>query len=148
VLTHRAGISSAVVGENAAVSAYTKTNIRELEDSALKYGLAPAMEARFARDALDCERSGLSLQRVGPNERQPWGHRHKDSEEVYVVVAGSGRANLDSEIVTLRQWDAVRVAPGTMRSFEAGPDGLEFLAFGAGTAGLDDVESEPGWWPS
>ncbi len=145
----RTAISFRVVGQNGrAVSAYTKLNLRELENSAEKAGLASAMEARFARGPLGCERSGLSLQRIAPNERQPWGHRHHDSEEIYVVVEGSGRASLDGEVVELRRWDAVRVAPSTMRAFEAGPDGLEFLAFGAGTSGLADVEAEPGWWPS
>jgi mannose-6-phosphate isomerase-like protein (cupin superfamily) len=126
---------------------YTLTNLRELEDAAPKSGLGGVMEARFARDPLECERSGLSLQRVAPNERQPFGHRHGDSEEIYVVLAGSGQANLDGELVPLRQWDTVRVGPQTMRCFEAGPDGLEFIAFGAGTQGLEDVEAEPGWWP-
>ena len=129
------------------MSPYSKTNLRELEDMAARAGLAPAMEARFARGKLGAERSGLSLQRIAPNERQPFGHRHHDSEEIYVVTAGSGRAALADEIVELATWDALRVAPGTMRCFEAGPHGFEFLAFGAGAAGLADVESEPGWWP-
>ena len=125
------------------MSAYTKVNLRELENAAEEAGLAPAMEARFARYALGCEQTGLSLQRIAPNERQPFAHRHGDSEEIYVVVDGSGRASLDGEVVDVRRWDALRVAPATMRVFEAGPEGLEFLAFGAGTAGLADVEAEP-----
>jgi mannose-6-phosphate isomerase-like protein (cupin superfamily) len=128
--------------------AYSKTNLRELEDVAPKAGLAPAMEARFARGILEAERSGLSLQRIAPNERQPFGHRHHDSEEIYVITAGSGRAALGDDVVELREWDAVRVAPGTMRCFEAGPEGLEYLAFGAGAGGMADVEMEQGWWPS
>ena len=145
----RAAICLRVFGENLrAVREYTELNLGEPENSAEKAGLAPAMEARFARGPLGCERSGLSLQRIAPNERQPWGHRHQDSEEIYVVVDGSGRASLDGEVIELRRWDALRVAPATMRAFEAGPDGLEFLAFGAGTSGLADVEAEPGWWPS
>jgi hypothetical protein len=40
------------------------------------------------------------------------------------------------------------VPAGTMRGFEAGPDGAELLAFGAPTAGPvgTDVELEQGWW--
>jgi hypothetical protein len=36
-------------------------------------------------------------------------------EEVYVVVRGSGRMKVDDEIVELKEWDAVRVPPGTWR---------------------------------
>jgi gentisate 1,2-dioxygenase len=130
------------------VAGYTLTNLRDVEDSAPRFGLAPALEARFAREALGCERIGLSLQRLAPNARQPFGHRHREDEEVYVVVAGSGRVNLDGEVRDVREWDAIRIAPGTARALEAGPDGLEFLAFGLSTGGVADVESLPGWWAS
>ncbi len=125
---------------------YAITNLREVEDSAPKFGLSPTLEARFPRDALGFERIGLSHQRLAPNARQPFGHRHGQQEEVYVVVGGSGRVNLDGDLHELRAWDAVRVAPGTTRCFEAGPDGLEYLAFGMSTGGVGDVESLPGWW--
>ena len=127
---------------------YTVKNLRQLEDQAPKFGLAPALEARFAARELGLGESGLSLQRVAANEVQPFAHRHKRQEELYVVVAGSGRVKLDDEVVELQPWDALRVAPGVMRAFAGGPDGLEFLAFGAPAfeSPLDDVESEPGWW--
>jgi uncharacterized cupin superfamily protein len=131
------------MGEQAA---YAIENLRELEDLAQKFGLAPAMETHFARDALGCERSGVSLQRLVPNARQPFGHRHEQEEEIYVVVDGSGRVKLDDEVRELRTWDALRVSPGVMRSFEAEPEGMELLAFGAAGLGNDDVESVQGWW--
>ena len=125
---------------------YAILNLREVEDSAPTFGLAPALEARFAREPLGFEGIGLSLQRLAPNARQPFGHRHREQEEVYVVLSGSGRVNLEGEVHEVRQWDAVRVAPGTARCFEAGPDGLEYLAFGTSTGGVADVEPLPGWW--
>jgi uncharacterized cupin superfamily protein len=127
---------------------YTIVNLKEVEDQAPKFGLSPSLEARFAREALGLERSGLSYQRLAPGFRIPWGHRHKTQEEVYVVLRGSVRARLDDEIVGLRVWDALRVPAGTMRGFEAGPDGVDLLAIGApasGPAGAD-VEMEQGWW--
>ena len=79
---------------------------------------------------------------------QPFGHRHKRQEELYVVVAGSGRARLDDEIVDIGPWDAIRVAPEVSRSFAAGPDGLEFLAVGAPAVESlpEDVEQQPSPW--
>jgi hypothetical protein len=46
----------------------------------------------------------------------------------------------------VRRLDAIRVAPGSTRAFEAGPEGLEILATGAHHAG--DAQIEPGFWPS
>jgi hypothetical protein len=52
----------------------------------------------------------------------PWGHRHREQEEAYVVVVGgSGRANLDGEAIELEAWDVVRVAPSGMRAVPSVP---------------------------
>jgi quercetin dioxygenase-like cupin family protein len=128
---------------------YTVVNLREVEDSAPKFGMAPDVSARFASGDLGLERAGVSLQRLAPNKRAPFGHRHAEQEELYVVVGGSGRVKLDDDVVELRQWDAVRVAPEVTRQFEAGPDGLETIAYGAprtGDSAARDVEMLPGWW--
>ncbi len=125
---------------------YTLINLKDVEDSAPGFGLSPDLEARFARDVLGLENSGISYQRLAPSYRAPFGHKHGQQEEVYVVLSGSGRVKLDDEIVDLRQWDVVRVPSQTMRNFEGGPDGLELLAFGAPSMGNKDVEQTPGWW--
>jgi mannose-6-phosphate isomerase-like protein (cupin superfamily) len=76
----------------------------------------------------------------------PFGHKHAEQEEVYVVVGGSGRVKLDDEVRDVREWDAVRVGPDTVRDFEAGPNGLALVAVGAPFQGANDVEMIPGWW--
>lgn len=128
------------------MASYTVRNLQEVEDSAPAFGLSPQLEARFARDALGLERAGLSYQRLAPNARVPFGHRHREQEELYVVVAGSGRIKLDDDVVELGQWDAVRIPAETMRCLEAGPDGIGFLAFGAPYNGPGDAELVPDWW--
>lgn len=127
---------------------YTLVNLKEVEDSATKFGFAPDMEARFATNALQLEQSGVSFHRLAPGFRQPFGHKHNEQEELYVVLSGSGRVKLEDEIVELRQWDAVRVPPETARCFEGGPDGVQFLVFGAPHADspAQDAEQLPGWW--
>ena len=132
------------------MAGYTLANLKaDVEDQAPKHGLAPDLEARFAREGLELEHSGMSYQRYAPGYRPGFGHTHGQQEEIYVIVAGSGRAKLDDDIVDLKAWDALRVPPGTWRAFEAGPDGLELLAFGARCGMAPDAtdgETEPGWW--
>ena len=62
-------------------------------------------------------------------------HSHREQEEAYVVVAGSGRILLDDETQELRTWDVIRVAPEVVRAFEAGPDGLDIIAVGGPKTG-------------
>ena len=127
------------------MSDYTIKNLKkDVDDAAPGFGLSPELEARFGRKALGCEKGGVSYQKMAPNYRVPFGHTHGGQEEVYVVVGGSGRLKLDDEIVDVKQWDAIRVAPSTMRNWEGGPDGLEIVAFGAGEAG--DADMTNGWW--
>jgi mannose-6-phosphate isomerase-like protein (cupin superfamily) len=129
------------------MGAYTIKNLKaDVEDMAPRFGMAPGMEARFARRPLGCEQLGLSYERLAPNFRAPFGHTHGRQEEVYVLLSGSARAKVGDEIVELKQWDALRVAPGTMRQFEAGADGAEVLAVGAPATGEDDSELVTGWW--
>src|SRR5689334_22608079 len=125
--------------------AYTKTNLRSVEDSAPKFDMPAAMQARFARSAIEGKTLGLSLFTLEPGFRIPFGHKHASQEEVYVVVRGSARVMVDDEIVELGQWDAIRFDNDTMRDMEGGPDGCEYLAFGAGDD-PQEVEMAPGWW--
>jgi mannose-6-phosphate isomerase-like protein (cupin superfamily) len=129
---------------------FTHKNLRgDLEDVGSNFDGSPALEFRLATKALELERSGLSYQRIPPNYRFPYGHTHKEQEEVFVVVGGAGRMKLDDEVIELAQWDAVRVPPGVWRGYEAGPEGLEILVIGAPNLGgspRDDVEGERDWW--
>jgi uncharacterized cupin superfamily protein len=128
---------------------YTKVNLKaDVQDSAPKFGFAPDMEARFASGDLELERCGAGYERLSPNFRVPFGHAHSEQEELFVVVSGSGRLKLDDEVVDFAQWDAIRVGPGVMRCFEAGPDGAEVIAFGAPKLEnpAADADMRPGWW--
>jgi mannose-6-phosphate isomerase-like protein (cupin superfamily) len=128
------------------VGTHTKTNLRsEVEDQAPKFDMPSEMQARFARRSVGGETLGLSLFTLAPNFRIPFGHKHLNQEEVYVVVRGSGRVKVEDEIVDLAEWDAIRFGANTMRCMEAGPDGLEYVAFGAGDDPMD-AEMAPNWW--
>jgi quercetin dioxygenase-like cupin family protein len=125
---------------------YTLVNLREVEDQAPRFGLSPDLESRFARRALGLEQSGLSYFRIAPGFRLPFGHRHGEQEEVYLVVSGGARIKLEDEVVELGPLDCLRVPGSVTRGIEAGPDGAEIVAFGAPNTENKDAEMEPGWW--
>jgi hypothetical protein len=126
---------------------YTVKNLRtEVEDMARKFGLAPEVEARFARDPLECEKMALSYQRLAPNRasrsatatrsrgglRRPRGRRPREARRGGARPRGVGRsADRRAEVV---------------RRFEAGPEGMTFVAFGAPRTDPNDAEMIQGWW--
>jgi uncharacterized cupin superfamily protein len=128
------------------MSGYTKANLREVEDSAPKFQMPSGMQARFARTPIGGETLGLSLFRLEPGFRIPFGHKHVSQEEVYVIVKGSGRIKVGGDVVDVSEWDAIRFDKDTMRNVEAGPDGIEYVAFGAGEDARE-VEMAQDWWP-
>lgn len=123
---------------------HTIISLDDVEDQAPKHGIEEFHEARFAQKALEAERTGVSFFRVHPSKRQPFGHRHDEAEEVYVILGGSGRIKLDDHIHDVKPRDAIRISPGTTRCLEAGPEGLEYVAVGQHHPG--DGELVPGWW--
>jgi uncharacterized cupin superfamily protein len=125
---------------------YTHTNLGGLEDMAVKGGFSEYQEARFAGRDLGLETLGVSYQVVKPGKHHAFGHRHKEAEEVYVVLSGSGSCRLDDEEVAVQRLHAIRVGPKVTRGFEAGPDGLELLVFSVSAPG--DAEIVPDFFGS
>ena len=97
-------------------------------------------------DFLDSAELGISRWRYEPGKKTR-GHRHEVQEEVYAVISGSGRVKLDDEIIEIKQWDVIRVAPQVARGFEAGPEGLEIIAAGGSKPEGGDGELVEDHWP-
>ena len=126
------------------MSDYTIVNLLELEDSS--QGNVPGIEGRFSRRHLHSRDLGVSHWRYAPGKRSAAAHSHREQEEAYVVIAGSGRVRLDDEVRDIRQWDVIRVAPEVVRAFESGSEGLELIAVGGPKPeGGDGVRSDSPW---
>lgn len=127
------------------MSRFSTVNLLEVENSV--GDRAPGVDARFGRKHIDSRDLGVSLFRYAPNIRSPFAHSHREQEEAYLVVSGSGRVLLDDEVLDLRQWDLLRVSPEVVRAFEAGPDGLDLVAVGGPRPADGDGEMATAAWP-
>ena len=128
------------------MSDYTIVNLSDVENVAPKFQMPEGMDVRFPKRHLDCSVGGVGVEKLPAGVRQPFGHTHSKQEELYVVTEGSGRVKIEDEVRDLRTWDIVRVGPNTMRNFEAGPEGITFIAFGAPLGEEPDGELVTGWW--
>lgn len=125
---------------------YVIKNLCDVEDMAPKFGFSEVQEARFPREDLNAETIGLAFHRVRAGRRQAFAHRHEQAEEIYVVLAGSGRIKLGEDIREIGRLDAIRVEPHVTRAFEAGSEDLELLVFGPRHAGDGEVIRARGFW--
>ena len=124
---------------------YTRVNLMELEDTMA--GRAEGIEGRFGRGPMGAQDVGVSHWRYAPGFRSTMGHRHREQEEAYLVISGSGEMMLDGDVIELGQWDLVRLAPTTVRAFAAGPDGMEVIAVGGPKPEGGDGEPGEVAWP-
>lgn len=122
---------------------YTKVNFMDIEP-----GGSDENQMRFSRKYINSKDLGVTYTKYAPNYKSAKAHSHKVQEEVYVVIAGNGRILLDDKPEELKQWDVIRVAPETVRSFEAGPDGMELIIAGGPKPPEGDGVMADANWPS
>ena len=124
-------------------SKYAVKNLMEIDDLAADHD---QREIRFSRKYLDSEELGVTYEWFAPDASATDGHSHREQEEAYVVIDGSGAIRLDDERLELKKWDVVRVAPEVVRGFDAGPDGLTLIAIGGHKPeGGDGVIAKERW---
>jgi uncharacterized cupin superfamily protein len=102
------------------------------------------MDATWQRlgQAAGTKEVALNRVRVAPGKLPTPPHSHGASEEVFFVLAGSGLAWQDDQVHEVRPGDCIiHRANELEHTFVAGPDGLEYLAYGT----LHSTEI--GWLP-
>jgi mannose-6-phosphate isomerase-like protein (cupin superfamily) len=106
-------------------------------------GEGPGGSVRKTRRALGARAFGFNYFVLPPNQSgREHSHEESNQEEVYFVVKGAGIMHVADEEVELKPGRFVRVDPSAVRLPIAGPEGLEFIAFGAP---LDAPYEPPSW---
>ena len=77
-------------------------------------------EARVElHDALSLTGAEISVNSLPAGAGVPFVHSHKENEEIYGIISGSGKAEIDGGVVELKAGDWVRIAPEAKRRFSA-----------------------------
>ena len=92
---------------------------------------------------LGAESLGARLWRLQPGQASTR-HRHRHQEELYLVLAGTGRASVDDEVLTLGALSALVVEPDTVRQIFNDTDGDQlWLVVGAPPEPANTLEMSP-----
>ena len=82
----------------------------------------------FLHDALELTGCEISVNAVPKGFKVPFNHRHKQNEEVYIVLKGEGIITVDGETVNVKEGSAVKIMPEASRTIENTSDGIfEFI---------------------
>jgi uncharacterized cupin superfamily protein len=126
------------------MSDYSKVNLLDVDSSSDN----ESIQARFGRKLLDSEELGVSLFQYAPGFKATMSHSHKEQEEVYVVIKGTGHILLDDKVEAIKPFDTIRVAAPVIRAFKAGPEGLEIIAIGGHKPADGDGVRHDATWPN
>ena len=92
----------------------------------------------FLHDALGLTSCEISVNTVPKGFKVPFNHRHKQNDEVYIVLKGEGIITIDGNKVNLREGSAVKVAPKASRTIENTSDGdFQFICVQAKSGSLE-----------
>ena len=100
----------------------------------------------FLHDALELTSCEVSINAVPKGFKVPFNHKHKQNEEVYIILKGEGIITVDGTAVSVKEGSAVKIMPEASRTIENTGDGeFEFICIQAktnslGQYGLGDAE--------
>ena len=78
-------------------------------------GGLPMRGKEFLGQRLGLTGMEVSLNAMAPGQSVPFSHAHKQNEELYLFLSGSGEMLLDYEIVKVSAGSAVRIRPAVFR---------------------------------
>jgi quercetin dioxygenase-like cupin family protein len=108
----------------------------------------------FLRNLLGSVGLEMSLNVVPPGQGMPFLHKHRQNEEVYVVVGGRGQFLVDGQCIDVVEGSVLRISPTAARAWRSDSEApLYFLCLQyradsvieGGAADGKKVEGKPAW---
>ncbi len=90
-------------------------------------------------DVLGLTGAEISINVLPAGASVPFVHAHKQNEEIYGILEGSGKAEIDGEEVRLSAGDWVRVSPAAKRQFFAAEEsGIKYICIQVKAGSLEN----------
>lgn len=93
-------------------------------------------------DRLGLTGSEISVNELPAKAAVPFVHAHKQNEEVYYIVKGSGTFVIDGEEVALKEGDFVKIDPQGKRQIFAGANGIAYLCIQTKASSLEEYTAK------
>lgn len=93
-------------------------------------------------DKLNLTSAEVSYNNMAANTALGFVHSHKNNEEIYLIIKGSGDFYLDGKFIHIQEGSTLRVDPKCLRSIKAGPNGISYYCIQAKQHSLSGFTTE------
>lgn len=91
----------------------------------------------FLNDLLNMNSAEVSLNQTKAGTGMNFFHRHKNHEEIYIFLSGTGEMSIDDEIVPIQEGSVVTVQPEAKRAWwNTGDTDLTYIVIQAPVGGM------------
>lgn len=99
----------------------------------------------FLHDLLELTSCEISINTVPKGFKVPFNHKHKQNEEVYIILKGEGIITVDDTPVNVKEGSVVKILPNASRTIENTSDGeFEFICVQAKANSLEQFGLQDG----
>ncbi len=93
--------------------------------------LSEVSDKLFEKERLGLTGMEISINNLAANQGNPFVHIHRQNEELYVVIKGSGLFYADGEEFAVQEGSLIKVEPEAERSIAAGDEGMTYICIQA-----------------
>jgi mannose-6-phosphate isomerase-like protein (cupin superfamily) len=90
----------------------------------------------FLKDELQLTSCEISVNVLPAGAKLPFSHKHKQNEEIYIFLKGTGAMNLDDKQVDVQEGTCIKVLPKPSRTIVAKTD-LQYICIQAKADSLE-----------
>jgi len=99
----------------------------------------------FLKEAVSLTGMEISFTTIAPGKNTPFVHHHKQDEEAYIFLQGSGRMQIDDDVFDVIEGTVVRVAPDGKRAIGNDSDKpLVYICIQAKAGSLEQYTTSDG----
>ncbi|MGH1406584.1 MAG: cupin domain-containing protein [Rhodomicrobiaceae bacterium] len=98
-----------------------------IENSVEIPGLGKVAGKLFLKEQMNLTSCEISINALPPGEGMPFHHTHKQNEEIYIFLNGTGQVQIDNEVLEVKEGTILKIAPNGVRTWRN--NGSEMLVY-------------------
>lgn len=100
---------------------------------------------QFLKEELGLTSMEVSLNKLPAGASMPFSHKHRENEELYLILKGKGEFCVDGDWFEVQEGSAIKVVPNGVRTWRSSPaEALVFVVIQAKAGSMEGKSIEDG----